>query len=591
MSTLHLKNTYTKAVERFESLDPAQPPARPKVLLYSCGPTVYSFAHIGNFRSFLLPDVLRRVLQRRGYDVRHVMNITDVGHMTEDHLADATGEDKLAKAARDLGSDPYKVAEHFTAAFVADAKALRLINFQGADADDPILHPRATHYVAEMLAMIQSLLERGYAYTDSVGQVYFEIARFPDYGRLSGKVIDELESGARVGVREEKKDPRDFALWKVDDKHLMQWDPHSANGWPAGDFERLGRLVPGGIDARVKMGFPGWHIECSAMARACLGDVIDLHTGGEDNIFPHHECEVAQSFGSLGVTTSAPTGGPNPGEQRPSFSRYWVHGRHLLVDNRKMSKRDGTFFTVRDLLDPVAARRPEVAEKLVAAGFADGRVPATVLRFALLSSPYTQPLNFTFDLLVQARATVQRTQTRYERLREIVSAAKDPSLAGPAAASVRELIARLTRDFDAALDDNLNISNAITALSTFIGELNSLDPGPADAAEALVFLDEMDAIFDVLDRRERSGVVLKASLDARLGDEDLQAALAGGSAADAALLAREGFGSDETQLLIAVRHAAKKAKDFARADGLRKALTERGVVVEDLPTGVRWKLP
>lgn len=216
MSVLKLKNTYTRTLEVFQPLD-----AHGRVTMYSCGPTVYSHQHIGNFRSYLMADILRRVLERNGYEVRQVMNITDVGHMTEDHLADAGGEDKLAKAARELGSDPYKVAAHFEAAFFEDAKALRLRIFQGGEADDRALHPQATRHVPEMLAMIHKLLERGYAYIVDSGEVYFEVTRFPEYGELSGKKIDELEAGARVEVRGEKKDPRDFALWKVDTKHLM----------------------------------------------------------------------------------------------------------------------------------------------------------------------------------------------------------------------------------------------------------------------------------------------------------------------------------------------------------------------------------
>jgi cysteinyl-tRNA synthetase len=345
---LRLHNTHSKTLEEFQPLS-----GDGSVRLYSCGPTVYSFAHIGNFRTFLMADLLRRVLERTGRRVRHVMNITDVGHMTQDHLADAHGEDKLAKAARELGWDPYQVAQHFLTAFEADARALRLRNYSGAEASDPGRHPRATRYIPEMLALIQKLLDSDHAYADSSGQVYFSIESFPDYGKLSGKVIDELEVGARVEVREEKRDPRDFALWKVDPKHLMQWDPHAAEGWPAEDWQRMQQLFPGGVDARVKKGFPGWHIECSAMALACLGETIDLHTGGEDNIFPHHECEIAQSCAALGITV------PSPDGPRASFSRFWVHGKHLMVENRKMSKRDGTFFTVRDLLDPGAAGRAD----------------------------------------------------------------------------------------------------------------------------------------------------------------------------------------------------------------------------------------
>ena len=562
--TLRLKNTYTKSIVPFAPLDPAGG----RVLFYSCGPTVYSYAHIGNFRTFLVADLLRRVLERRGWSVRHVMNITDVGHMTQDHLADATGEDKLATAARELGWDPFKVAAHFEAAFVEDAKALRMKNYSGADALDPALHPRATRFVPEMLAMVQTLVDRGYAYCDPAGQVYFEIAKFPYYGRLSGKVIDDLEEGARVAVRAEKKDPRDFALWKVDDKHLMQWDPHSPMGWQPEDWDRFRRLVPGGVDARIRPGFPGWHIECSAMSRALLGPIIDLHSGGEDNVFPHHECEIAQSFGA--ATESSPP---------ESFARYWVHSRHLLVDNKKMSKRDGTFFTVRDLMNPATSKRPELAARLAEIGFPGGRVPASVLRYALMSNQFTQPMNFGFDLLAQAKASVERIQSRYDRLREQSEA---PAPAGPASARVRGLVAASIGEFDDALDDNLNVPNALAALFKLVGELNQLDLSPADAAEALRAFESVDDVLDVLDREAKSGVLTK--------DRIAELLASGNLARFEDLTGREHTDAAVVEGLVCLRQAARKSKDFARADQIRDELKRRGVLVDDTPQGTRWKL-
>ncbi len=561
---LRLKNTYTKSIAAFTPLDPVGK----RVLFYSCGPTVYSYAHIGNFRSFLVADLLRRVLDRRGYSVRHVMNITDVGHMTQDHLADANGEDKLAKAARELGWDPYKVAAHFEAAFVEDAKALRMKNYSGADALDPELHPRATRYVPEMLEMIQLLIDRGYAYCDPAGQVYFEIAKFPHYGRLSGKVIEDLEEGARVAVRAEKKDPRDFALWKVDEKHLMQWDPHSPRGWQTQDWERFRRLAPRGVDSRIRPGFPGWHIECSAMSRALLGSVIDLHSGGEDNVFPHHECEIAQSFGAATE--------PSPPE---SFARYWVHGRHLLVDNKKMSKRDGTFFTVRDLMQPSASHAPELAARLAELGFADGRVPANVLRYALMSNQYTQPMNFGFDLLAQAKASVERIQSRYDRLRE---ASAEWAPGDSPGSPVSDLVAATLRDFDEALDDNLNVPNALAALFRLVGELNQMDLSPADAAEARRALESFDDVLDVLDREVKSGVLTKERIAEMLAR--------GGLPSFQDLVAREHPDASFVEGLVCLRQAARKAKDFTRADEIRDELKRRGVLVDDTPQGTRWRL-
>jgi cysteinyl-tRNA synthetase len=568
---LELKNTWSKQMERFAPLR-----SDGTVTLYSCGPTVYSFAHIGNFRSFLFSDVLRRVLEQHGYAVRHVMNVTDVGHMTQDHLADAEGEDKLSKAARELGTDPSAVAAHFERAFVDDAVALRMKSFSGAEKDDPALHPRATHHVAEMLVMIQALIERDYAYVDPIGQVYFSVEKFPEYGNLSGKVLDELEAGARVAVRDEKRDPRDFALWKVDDKHLMRWDPHSAEGWPAGDFERLRAALPQGVDARLRPGFPGWHIECSAMSRAHLGDLVDIHTGGEDNIFPHHECEIAQSYGALGTEVPAPDGATDAGAIRKSFARYWVHGRHLLVDGKKMSKRDGTFFTVRDLLDPRREGRPDVADRLVALGFADGRVAPAILRYALIANPYTQPMNFSFDLLQQSRVSIERIQSRYDRLRELANDA--PAAPSP---EVATLLEEARRAFDTALDDNLNVPSALAAVFHLVMALNQREAklSAGDSAAALAALDHVDDVLVILDRRARSGLFTK---------EEVAAAVAAGAPASETLVAP--LAPEAILRAVARRQAARQAKDFAGADAARDALKRAGVVIEDLPAGFRWKL-
>jgi cysteinyl-tRNA synthetase len=600
---LRFTNTYSKALEPFS---PLAPDAH-TVTMYSCGPTVYSFAHIGNFRSFLLGDILRRVLERAGHRVHQVMNITDVGHMTQDHLADAGGEDKLSKAARELGWDPYTVAQHFLAAFEADARALRLRIYAAPDGDDPARHPRATRFIPEMLALIQRLLERGHAYTDSAGQVYFSIASFPEYGRLSGKVIDELEVGARVEVREEKRDPRDFALWKVDAKHLMQWDPHGPDGWTGDDRARLGRLLPGGVDPAVKKGFPGWHIECSAMVRACLGEVIDVHTGGEDNIFPHHECEIAQTCAACDTVVPGPEGDPAP---RRTFARFWIHGRHLLVEGRKMSKRDGTFFTVRDLFDPGAAGRPDLAERLVAAGFAEGRVAPAVLRLTLLWGHYRQPMNFSFDHLTQARNAVVRLQSLYDRAFEAAPA----SATGAASPATSEAIATGLAAFDAALADDLDIERAMAVTLDLVSRLNQVDlaAAPADAAAVKAALESVDQVLDVLTRR-RIGVLDRDRLGrwadpaflrdtgARLqaagwaaGGADRAAVVdalsAGALPAAPVLMAVAGdIDDDLVELLIAARQAARKARDFSAADALREHLRGRGVIIEDLPHGIRWK--
>jgi cysteinyl-tRNA synthetase len=293
-----------------------------------------------------------------------------------------------------------------------------------------------------------------------------------------------------------------------------------------------------------------------------------LHSGGEDNVFPHHECEIAQSFGAATE--------PSPPE---SFARYWVHGRHLLVDNKKMSKRDGTFFTVRDLTNPSASKAPELAARLAELGFADGRVPANVLRYALMSNQYTQPMNFGFDLLAQAKASVERIQSRYDRLREAsAESAPDATPSSP----VRDLVAATIRDFDEALDDNLNVPNALAALFELVGELNQMDLSPADAAEARRALESLDDVLDVLDREVKSGVLTKERIAERL--------TRGGLPSFLDLVAREQTDATFVEGLVCLRQAARKAKDFTRADEIRDELKRRGVLVDDTPQGTRWRL-
>jgi cysteinyl-tRNA synthetase len=315
-------DSLSKEKRVFEPLEPGV------VRMYNCGPTVYGRVHVGNLRTFLFADTLRRWLEVRGYEVRQVMNITDVGHLLDD--ADE-GEDKIEAQARREKRDPWEISRGFTELFLADVRALGLL--------EPRARPKASEHVGEMLEIIEGLIAKGYAY-EVGGDVYYEVAKFPRYGRLSGNSVAELEAGARIEVRGEKRHPADFALWKSDPKHLMKWES---------------RFGPDG--------FPGWHIECSAMARKHLGDVLDLHTGGEDNVFPHHECEIAQS--------EAFTGKP--------FARYWMHSKFLQVDGGKMSKRLGNVWN----LDDVKKR-----------GFAP-----RVLRFALIRGHYRGPLNFTWGIL------------------------------------------------------------------------------------------------------------------------------------------------------------------------------------------------
>jgi cysteinyl-tRNA synthetase len=386
----------------------------------------------------------------------------------------------------------------------------------------------------------------------------------------------------------------------------MQWDPLSPTGWEAEDWDRYRQLAPDGVDKGIKSGFPGWHIECSAMSRAHLGPLIDIHTGGEDNIFPHHECEIAQSYGAYGTHVPGPHGAPDEGATRNTFARYWVHGRFLLVNERKMSKRDGTFFTAKDLFDPRGQNRPELAEQLEKAGFKDGRVPPAVLRYALISNQYTQQMNFTFDLLAQARASIERMQTRYDRLRELATADD----AGKASDRVLDLINSTDAAFDDALNDNLNTPNALAAVFRFIGELNQMELGPAEAREAMRLMEQFNEVLDVLNTSQRSGVITRDAVQAWVEPEMLKAKAAHlkhwaeapdreqiWEKVEAGMLPTfeelapvEGMDGEMIELFVAIRQAARKAKDFAVADAIRDDLKRRGVQLEDTPKGFRWVL-
>jgi len=403
---IRLYNSLTRQLEELRPLQPG------RVTMYHCGPTVYSSPHIGNFRSFLFADVLRRFVEDQGFQVTQVMNITDVGHLTQDDVEQ--GEDKLEKAARQAGKSAWDIARRYEAEF-RDCQQQLFVRL-------PHHMPRATDFIAQMGAIIDDLLQKGIAYQRN-GDVYFEIARFPAYGKLSGKVLDELEEGARVAVNADKKDPRDFALWKTDEKHQMQWDAPFRGG------------------AR---GFPGWHIECSAMSMHYLGKQVDIHTGGEDNIFPHHECEIAQ--------TEAHTGQP--------FVRIWLHARHLLVDGTKMSKSLGNFFTVQQILDQ---------------GYSGHE-----LRYALIRVQYRQTLNFTLQGLGEARSAIARVQGARARLGRIRDAKERAGVDDLAVA-----VARANAAFTAAMSEDLNVSEALAAVFELVGDCNRAQPSVAGARAGL----------------------------------------------------------------------------------------------------------
>ena len=400
-------NSLTRTLEPFTPLEAG------KVRMYNCGPTVYGRAHIGNMRAYLFADTLRRWLEVLGYDVKQVMNITDVGHLVDD--ADE-GEDKIEAQARKEKRDPWEISRGWTQLFFADLKKL--------GCKPAFVYPKASEHIPEMLEMIDGLIAKGHAYQVG-GDVYFEVGTFPAYGKLSGNKVEELDAGARIAVREEKKNPADFALWKSDPKHVMKWKS---------------RFGPDG--------FPGWHIECSAMSKKHLGDQLDIHTGGEDNLFPHHECEIAQ--------TEAFTGKP--------FARYWMHTKFLQVDGGKMSKRLGNCYSIDDV---------------EAKGFT-----ARQLRYCLIRGQYRTPLNFTWEIMKDSAAALANLDDLAARLRRMqtgvdASASSDDGL---------DDVARCKAKFESGMNEDLNVPKALAALNELRGLALEKRLGASAAAAAFQFL-------------------------------------------------------------------------------------------------------
>src|ERR1700733_5660403 len=412
MNDIQLHNTLSNRLETLETLHPGE------VRIYTCGPTVYDFAHIGNFRTFVFYDLLRRVLRLNGYKLDHVMNITDV-------------DDKIIRNAVAQGKSLDEYTAIYTEAFLADCDTLRL--------ERPERIARATEHIPEMAAAIRKLEEEGHTYR-SDGSVYFRISTFPGYGKLSHNDFDGMVSGARVDVDSyEKSDGRDFALWKAPKPGEPSWD------------------------TEIGTGRPGWHIECSVMAIEFLGATLDIHAGGVDLIFPHHENEIAQS--------EALTGKP--------FSNYWLHSEFLLVDGQKMSKSLGNFYTLRDLCDE--------------RGFS----PESI-RYLLASVPYRKGLNFTMDGLKSAATAIDRLRNFKLRL----DSAKWPESSSAENEKIEELAARAQSDFRAALDDDLNTAEALAAVFEFVREANIAADADefhaGNVASARALLDQFDAFFDVL---------------------------------------------------------------------------------------------
>ncbi|MBL7150600.1 cysteine--tRNA ligase [Candidatus Microgenomates bacterium] len=387
---LKLYNTLTKKIEEFKPLK------SDFVRIYDCGPTVYFYAHIGNMWRYVISDLLRRTLEYDGYQVKQVMNITDVGHLTEDDLAADTGEDKMVVAAKKEKKTPEQIAEFYTQAFLKDRQRLNILR--------PHVIPKATEHIQEMIKLIKILEKKGYAYWAGDKYFVYDIAKFKNYGKLSGKKIEELKAGARLEPIKEKHHPFDFALWIKDSEHLMRWD----SAW--------------GI------GYPGWHIECSAMAMKYLGPTLDIHTGGEDNIFPHHENEIAQSEAAT----------------NKQFVRFWLHVRHNLVDGKKMSKSGGNFYILQDLIDK---------------GF-----DPLAYRYLCLTTHYRKNLNFTWESLERAQKALEklRNYIRAESLLRGGAPAGDDSSDGGMEQELGGEIASYSQKFSEAINDDLNLPKALS---------------------------------------------------------------------------------------------------------------------------------
>lgn len=444
-----------------------------KINIYTCGPTVYDFFHVGNARVFITFDMIRKYLEFRGFDVTYVQNFTDI-------------DDKMINRANEEGATVKELGERFIEEYFTDADALGI---KRAD-----IHPRATEHIDEIIKLIKVLEEKGYAYEIN-GDVYFAARKFENYGKLSSQKIDELESGARIAPGEKKKDPLDFVLWKAKKPGEPSWD----SPW--------GR------------GRPGWHIECSAMSMKYLGDTIDIHGGGPDLVFPHHENEIAQS--------EAATGKP--------FSRYFMHVGYLNIDNKKMSKSLGNFFTVREILKKY---NPEV------------------LRFFMLSSHYRNPINFSHELMQQAKNSLERFYNALYNMKHLEEVSEDKKTSAQEEKYLNKLD-KNEENFIKAMDDDFNTADAIAALFDIVRDFNThIGQNPSKT---------------VITQTREKLLSLGSILGLFMGFDDTKSL------------------EEEIEQKIKARQEARKNKNYALADKIRDDLKKQGIILEDTPTGIRWK--
>lgn len=461
---MKILNTLTRRKEEFVPINEG------KVGIYVCGPTVYDYIHIGNARPMIVFDTLRRYLEYKGCDVNYVSNFTDV-------------DDKIIKRANEEGVDASVISERYIAEVKKDMAALNV--------REATTHPKATEEIPDMIEMVKTLIEKGYAYEVN-GTVYFRTRKFKDYGKLSKKNIDDLRSGNRdllVSGVDEKEDPLDFVLWKPKKEGEPSWPS------PWGD------------------GRPGWHLECSVMSKKYIGDVIDIHAGGEDLVFPHHENEIAQSEAANGT----------------EFARYWMHNGFLKINNEKMSKSLGNFFTVR-----------EIAEKY----------PLQVIRFFMLSAHYRSPLNFSADLVEASKNGLERILTAVDRLKSI------SGTEGEVDKAVADEMDAFVKKYEAAMDDDLNTADAISVIFELVKYANVNVTEESTKATVELVLNTVTKLCDIL------GIITEKKKE--ILDSDIEA-------------------------LIEERQSARKAKNFARADEIRDQLSDMGIILEDTREGVKWK--
>ncbi|HUU18109.1 MAG TPA: cysteine--tRNA ligase [Sedimentisphaerales bacterium] len=489
---LNLYNSLTRRKEEFKPLE------KNKVGIYVCGPTVYGHAHLGHAKSYVSFDVLVRYLRYLNYNVTYVQNITDVGHLTDD--ADE-GEDKIAAAAKKEKMHPMALAEYYTRSYFEDIDRLNCIR--------PDISPRASGHILEQIGMVTMLLKKGYAYEVN-GSVYFDVSKFKDYGKLSGRNVEEMLAGARVEVSPDKKNPVDFALWKkAEPNHIMQWPS------------------PWG------MGYPGWHLECSVMSTKYLGKTIDIHGGGLENQFPHHECEIAQSEAANDV----------------EFVRYWLHNNMVTVDGNKMGKSLNNFITLKQAFSGTHERLTRFYDPLA-------------IRQLLLNSHYRSPLDFSDAALFAA-------QSGYGKITETVKAVRkrmDTAKEGTIDENIAEQLKQMREKFEAAMNDDLNTSVALSVIFELVRLAQKL---LEDSHTTQATLNLVDVLFDRLGG-DCLGIVK---------EEYPQTGPAGDELMDKLV-----------NVLIEQRNEARKNRDFTKADELRAKLDEMGIVLEDKPDMTTWRM-